>query len=260
MITQQHTLNTPSSKDAQTLGTVVELWRYAVSSLGGEMCHNVNVTPQGIEGDRQFALFDPANGNVAAPEKDPGWRPALYLSSTINASGDVHIHFPDGKKLDIANPDLLEHLSQHFGFHVALGRYANTASYKDANLPVIANRYDPCPLHIVTTSSLAKLSDLIPHSQIDRRRFRPSILLQTDDSSGFLEDTWMGRTLCVETVRAPVSEKTKRCGMTFVSQPDLDEQPEILRTILRSNGRCLGTYCDVSRPGSIQTGHVVSFE
>jgi hypothetical protein len=42
--------------------------------------------------------------------------------------------------------------------------------------------------------------------------------------------------------------------MTFIGQPGLDEDPDILRTILRHNKRHLGIYCSVSSAGTITVG------
>ncbi|QXC52644.1 MOSC N-terminal beta barrel domain-containing protein (plasmid) [Agrobacterium salinitolerans] len=50
-------------------GKIVEIWRYPVSSLGGEICHEADISLNGITGDRRFGLFDPVSGVVAAPEK-----------------------------------------------------------------------------------------------------------------------------------------------------------------------------------------------
>ena len=44
------------------IGRVREVWRYPVSSLGGETLASITVSPEGIAGDRRFALFDPETG------------------------------------------------------------------------------------------------------------------------------------------------------------------------------------------------------
>ena len=59
------------------IGKVLEVWRYPVSSLGGERVPHVEVSPEGVVGDRLFGLFDGASGRTASPEQEPRWRPAL---------------------------------------------------------------------------------------------------------------------------------------------------------------------------------------
>jgi uncharacterized protein YcbX len=41
---------------------VLELWRYPVKSLQGERLASAEIGPEGIAGDRQWALFDVATG------------------------------------------------------------------------------------------------------------------------------------------------------------------------------------------------------
>src|SRR4051812_45275960 len=41
---------------------VVELWRFPVKSLGGERLPAADVGPEGLAGDRQWALFDTDSG------------------------------------------------------------------------------------------------------------------------------------------------------------------------------------------------------
>ena len=42
--------------------------------------------------------------------------------------------------------------------------------------------------------------------------------------------------------------------MTFLSQPDLEEDPDILRTITLHNKRSFGVYCSVDIQGTIKVG------
>jgi uncharacterized protein len=42
--------------------------------------------------------------------------------------------------------------------------------------------------------------------------------------------------------------------MTIIPQPGIEDDPEILRTILRQNRRRLGAYATVEEPGLISVG------
>ena len=76
--------------------------------------------------------------------------------------------------------------------------------------------------------------------------------------SGFLEKEWIGRHLRLGTIDLTAQEETKRCGITLISQPGFDEDPDVLRTILRHNKRNLGIYCSIDNLGSIQLGDTLS--
>ena len=77
------------------IGRVREVWRYPVSSLGGEMLASITVSPEGIAGDRRFALFDPETGLAAAPEKETRWRPALFITASQSPIGLPVLRFAD---------------------------------------------------------------------------------------------------------------------------------------------------------------------
>lgn len=237
------------------IGKTLELWRYPVSSLGGETAETLEINQRGVTGDRHFCLFDPVTGIVAAPEKDPRWRPALFLRGESDGVGRISIIFPDGEAFHLRDAALPHLLKDHFGFDVAVGRYAHAAA--EDYLPVITNRYEPASIHLVTRASVEKLAEFVTSNSVDRRRMRPTIFLLTDDPNGFVEDEWIGSTLHFGTVKARIFERTKRCGMTLIAQPELDEDPEILRSILRKNGRHLGVYCDVLEPGTLTVGESV---
>ncbi|MGV1776786.1 MOSC domain-containing protein [Agrobacterium fabrum] len=234
------------------IGKIVEIWRYPVSSLCGEICHEADISLNGITGDRRFGLFDPESGVVAAPEKDGRWRPALFLKSAMDENG-VRIGFPNGRWLYLEDSQLPQALSAHFGFEVEIGSYA-AADPLAPSVPRIRNRYSVSPLHLVTTSSLCELQRMTPQSTIDRLRFRPNILLETEDMSGFSEFGWIGDVISFGAVEVTVTETTKRCGMTLIAQPELKEQPEILRTMLRNTSRALGIYCEPRTTGRIEIG------
>lgn len=242
------------------IGFIKELWRYPVSSLAGELCQSLDTHEKGLAGDRQFGLFETATGSVAAPDKEPRWRPALLLTSRIDADGRTSIGFPDGAEIDIADHGLNARLSGHFGFEVSIGQYADQHPVKEHWLPVIGRSYAPSPLHLLTTSSIEALESNLASNEADRRRFRPSVLLQTEADSGFVENDWIGAILHIGSLRAIVIERTKRCGVTLAAQADLPEQPDVLRTILRSNHRCLGVYCDIIETGTLQLGQDVMIE
>lgn len=240
----------------ETIGTVKEIWRYPVSSLGGEICSEAIVDQGGVEGDRQYALFDPESGSVAAPEKEPRWRPALFLNSATDEDGPK-IGFPDGSWLHLEDPDLRGRLGRHFGFDVAVGRYGET-DVRTTSLPQVNNRYIVTPIHLVTTASLQELETIVPTAQIDRRRFRPNILVEVESKRGFAETHWIGETVHLGDLVTKIMEPAKRCGMTLVAQPGLDEQAEILRSIVRHAGRSLGVYGEIIEPAQVCVGASVS--
>lgn len=56
---------------SQTMsGWVTALFRYPISSLRGERLHEASLGPGGIDGDRQYGLFDRESGLHIYPARD----------------------------------------------------------------------------------------------------------------------------------------------------------------------------------------------
>jgi uncharacterized protein YcbX len=132
--------------------------------------------------------------------------------------------------------------------------------------------FDFGDVHLVTTSTLARLSELAPGSRFDPRRFRPNLLVTTDGPAGFVESGWIGRTVAVgEDVRLAITDPCSRCVMTTLPQEDLPPDAEVLRTAARHNrvvggedrgadgvyAASVGVYARVLRGGTVRRGDPV---
>lgn len=240
----------------QPFGTIKELWRYPVSSVAGEKMEVLEVTASGVTGDRLLCLVDTGNGQPAAPEKEPRWRPALFLSSRLR-NDTAELGFPDGHSMAVTHPLIHNRLDHHFGFPVSVRRYESNHDPNYGKLDFAVNRYAPSPVNLLSTSTLNQLSRLVPGAEIDSRRFRPTLLVETDQSQGFVEHQLLGRVLLFNNLAIRIVEETKRCGMTMIAQPGLKEEPEILRNIVRSNRRNLGVYCSPETAGTMSVGDCI---
>jgi uncharacterized protein YcbX len=239
---------------AQRVGMIKEIWRYPVSSLGGELLAEASLEADGLAGDRRFAVVDARTGQPAQPESEARWHPALFLSSRWMADS-VEIRFPDGEWLGRRDRSLDARLSDHFGFEVALRPYA-----ADGDEPVATQRYGLSPVHIISTGSLAHLAELAGRGEIDCRRFRPNLLVETDGSAAFQEKAWLGHGLRLGEAALSGLEETRRCGMTLIPQTGIEEDADLLRSILRHNRRNFGIYCAVDAPGRIAVGQPLEMQ
>jgi hypothetical protein len=124
--------------------------------------------------------------------------------------------------------------------------------------------FDYASVHIMTTATLQRFKDAYPEGQITIQRFRPNIVVDSPDETGFVENSWPGRTLTLGTeLVLRVSIPCPRCVMTTLPQADLPHDPRILRTLVDQNRLdlgdfghlpCAGVYADVVQPGSIRRG------
>lgn len=210
---------------------------------------------------------------------------------------EVVITFPDGEQRTSSDPDVHERLSALTGRRVALTPLppvSDRAAYRgppltqrdlrrqfdigdDEPLPDLSMipvrklaelaRYatpvgmfaDVYPLHLLTRASLEAMAEQAPGATFDPRRFRPSVLLETDDAPGLVENGWLGGTLTNGTTVVRAEIPTIRCSMPARPQPGLPAAPDVVRTVRRQAEGCLGVYAEVARPGRLTVGDTMTF-
>jgi hypothetical protein len=269
---------------------VASLWRYPVKSMAGEeLLDSVDVTARGLRGDRAYALVDTAHGKVGSAKSVRKFGDLLKCRAQFvrpPGSGDrvpaVQITLPDGSVVDSGQPDSDAKLNAAFGPHVSLvsaapdglmlefdagtlgGKHAETTALPVSSAAPSGTLFDYASVHIITTATLRRLKEAYPAGQITIQRFRPNIVVDCPDETGFAENSWPGRTLTVGAeLVLRVSIPCPRCVIVTLPQGDLPHDPRILRTLADQNRLdlgdfghlpCAGVYADVVQPGSIRRG------
>jgi uncharacterized protein YcbX len=112
--------------------------------------------------------------------------------------------------------------------------------------------FDLALLHILTTSTIDALRAAYPQGRFEPRRFRPNLILDTTGHSGFVENTWIGRTLSIgDSVLLKITGPCPRCVMTTLPQGDLPKDAGILKTAATYNNVQVGVYATVLLPGPV---------
>ena len=230
------------------IGTVAEIWRYPVSSAGGERLQQAEIASTGVVGDRLWCLLDPATGEVAEPERRKRWRPAPDLLARNPERPELR--FSDGAWLAAVGDEARTRLARHFGFAVEV----RPAATRDGAEPgSVRPRYERKPIHLLTTASLRALSRLLPDSAIDPRRFRPNLVVEAEGDR-FVEQGWMGLELTIGSARLKVAEPCARCAFTVLAQQELELDRAILPSIVEAAGGAFGILCSVLAPGAVRVG------
>ena len=230
-------------EDTARVGAVAELWRYPVKSLAGERVQQAEVGARGVAGDRLWSVRDP-DGKFGSGKTTRRFRRMdglLELVATYDTDVPV-IAFPAGRRVRGDDESVHEALSAHVGRPVTLGREA------------AVSHFDEGPVHVLTTASLRALAGA--HGRdLDPRRFRANILLDTGEQAGLLEDGWIGRRLAIggEVVLSIRCGMT-RCVMVDLAQVGLERESGLLRSIAGFNDAKLGVVADVERAGEVREG------
>jgi MOSC domain-containing protein len=116
---------------------------------------------------------------------------------------------------------------------------------------------DLAPVHLLSSRSVASLAAAgEPYSV---RRFRPNVFVdvETPDSE-FPEAAWVGGDVEIGSAVMRVTIPTIRCVVPTRPQPGLDLDRGLTRALADRTDRFLGVYADVTRPGLLRVGDVVS--
>lgn len=224
------------------VGRVAALWRYPVKSMAGESLAEVDVSWHGLAGDRRWAFVRPGQEASPFPWLTARQRPDLVLHEPSLADpadpdgSAVAVRTPDGRVLDVTDPSLAEELAP--GARVLRsGRGV----------------YDELPLSLVSTAGLAALGALVG-APLGDRRFRPNLVVDTGDATGYPEDGWVGRTVRVGGLELRVDARDPRCGMITIDPDTAARDRTVLRAVNGERESCFGVYGSTAQPGRVRVG------
>lgn len=233
---------------------VLELWRYPVKSLQGELLEAAQIGPEGITGDRQWALFDLDTGFGLTARRVPG---LLFASARLRPDGGVEVVLPDGTVTadDGALSDWLGRrvTLRAAGSEPARPRYESPDDDLAEGAGTMARWHDwqgaPGAFHdnadgrvsLVSTGTLGEW---------DRRRFRSNVVLDGSDEGGLV-----GSAVRLGEALLEVREPIPRCVMVTRPQPGgLERDTSVLKRIHRERGGELAVAAVVRTPGSVRVG------
>lgn len=233
----------------RTIGTLSQLWRYPVSSMGGEALASVNCGPTGLDRDRLFAVFERSGLETANPARKR-WQ-GVTLSQAKGWHDSVQITLDGERWYAPQATAVVDGLASRCGTLVDVLPYGTELNGQTAR-----HRYDLAPLHLISEQSLRMLEQLLPGSDVDVRRFRPNLVVDlagpTSDSPP--EYQLIGRTFRIGGVLLRGTRKTARCSFTTLAQSGLAEDREVLRKLISHFGKDFGIYCEVVEPGKLEQG------
>ena len=234
------------------LGHVSAIFRYPIKSMAGERLESANIGWHGVEGDRRFAFRRLADRS-AFPWLSASRLPELLLyqpigrQETTGESLPTHVRTPNGREFALTDEALQKEIATRHRADVELMQFKH-GIFDDAAISVIA---------MGTIRSIAREAG----QDLDIRRFRPNLLIDTRDAEPFEEDGWVGKILEFgDDGTGPavsVTMRDKRCVMINFDPDTAEANAEIMKTVVRMNDNFAGVYGTVVRTGELRVGQVV---
>jgi MOSC domain-containing protein len=235
------------------VGRIREIVRYPVKSMAGTAAESAFLGWHGLDGDRRFA-FRRVGEKSGFPWLTASRLPELILYQPVGlaeSAGEplpTHVRTPAGSCLEVGSVDLKAEIAARFGSDVELMALKH-GIFDEAAISVIA---------LSTIAGIGREADL----DLDRRRFRANIFLETDGAEPFLEDAWIGGMLVFgDSESGPavsVVMRDERCVMVNIDPDTARKDARVMKTVVRLNENTAGVYATVVRSGPIRVGDRVS--
>jgi uncharacterized protein YcbX len=243
------------------VGRVSAIFRYPVKSMAGELLDVARLGWHGIEGDRRFAfrrLADKSGFPWLSASKLPQlllYKPLRLDSNANNENGEplpTHVRTPDGKEFELQSDELRQEISSRFGGDVELMNLRHGI-------------FDEACISVISLGTVQGVERGAARA-IDRRRFRPNVMIETNSAEPFVEDAWVGRTLIFGEANsgpAPpaaigITMKDERCVMVNFDPDTAERDSEVMKTVVRINENYAGVYATVVSAGELRVGQIVT--
>lgn len=231
---------------AAVVGRVAALRCFPVKAAGGESLAALEVGPDGVEGDRAWAVYDHADKLASGKHTRRFRRMDVVFTLVARRDGDrTMLALPDGLELVAGEAATDEVLSRHFGEAVTLRRQGSIPHQDAASLSVVGS---------------ATLAELGRHEgdgrPLDPRHVRANVVVETTEP--YAEEAWVGREVSIGGVRLRVTEPTERCRMVGVAQVGLPSRDGMLKVVADHHDLVAGVYAEVVRPGRMALGDEVT--
>ena len=235
------------------IGRIREIVRYPVKSMAGTATASAFLGWHGLDGDRRFA-FRRLGDTSGFPWLTASRLPGLLLYQPLGldeSSGEplpTHVRTPSGTQIELRSDLLNAEIAGRFGSGVELMNLKH-GIFDEGAVSVIS---------LATIAGIGREAGL----DLDRRRFRANIVVDTQGGDPFLEDGWVGGTLTFGDDDAgpavSVAMRDPRCVMLNLDPDTAKQDARIMKTVVRLNGNDAGVYGTVVRTGTIRTGDRVN--
>lgn len=235
------------------LGHIQELVRYPIKSMAGVPAQAAFLGWHGLQGDRRYA-FRRLDEKGGFPWLTASKLPELLLyhpmglDEKMDEPSPTHVRTPAGELLEIGSAELQRRISEQFGGPVELMQLKH-GIFDDASISVI---------NLATMDAICQAANL----PVDTRRFRANIVIDSTATEPFLEDGWVGGKLVFgDEETGPmvhVTMRDLRCMMVNLDPDTAQQDPALMKAVVRMNQNNAGAYGTVVRTGELLVGQEVA--
>lgn len=234
------------------IGQIKAIFRYPVKSMAGEQLDTASLGWHGLDGDRRFAFRRIADQG-GFPWLTAGRLPELILFAPFRRDpGDdnqtpTHVRTPEGNILELRGEELRAEIARRHGAEVQLMQL-NQGIFDEASVSLIT---------LATSLQIEKESS----RNLDIRRFRPNLFIETYGDEPFEEDHWVGKVLVfgenAEGGAVSITLRDKRCAMINFDPETAKTDPSFLKSVVRLNQNNAGVYGAVVGTGNLSVGQKI---
>jgi uncharacterized protein YcbX len=230
----------------RVIGRVAALFRYPVKSMAAEALESIDVGWNGFAGDRRWAFVCGDLVRSGFPwltirENPKMWNYTPRFAEPEKPDTSVTIvRTPSGREVDVVDPSLALELG-----------YNSRVIKQDRGV------FDAFPLSLLTAQSVASLGASVGQN-LDIRRFRPNLCIESREGGDSPEDSWIGETLEIGGMRMRIDKRDKRCVTINVDPVTTEKDPAILRSVAQERDARFGVYGTPVQPGPVKVGDPVS--
>lgn len=216
--------------------------------MGGERLRKAFLGPLGVLGDRQCMVVDAVDGSPLIALRNPPLLRFRARCADVEGGRDPEVETPGDDLLPWDHPALADavrlELERGDDEPVALVR-APAGAHADQ------------PVALLAEESIRRMSEWAGED-VDRRRFRPNVVVEAEGDDPFPEDAWMGCRLSIgEGAEIEVVAPTRRSGVLSRDPDTAERDTRAHAALARERRNYAGACCRVARPGWIAVGDPV---
>jgi uncharacterized protein len=234
------------------LGHISAIYRYPIKSMASQRLDAAKIGWHGVEGDRRLAFRRLADRG-GFPWLTAGRLPELVLYEPFgcqDATGEplpTHVRTPDGKEYSVTDEALAKEIATRHRGDVELMHFKHGI-------------FDEAGVSAIALGTIRSIGREVGHD-LDIRRFRPNLVIDTRAAQPFEEDQWVGKILEFGSdgtgPAISVTLRDLRCAMINLDPDTAQANAEVMKTVIRMNENHAGVYATVVRTGELRVGQVV---